>query len=136
MARPRKSDALSVAERQRRHVELHDLRHLRAPRSVMDRVDEIAGDRSLSRAEVLVMLLDEWDARRAASQPAPPPRGQRWRKKVGSPEGPAKPSGGDQPDLFAVFKGGGTREAIAARSARSRMASGIALPGRVVLERK
>ena len=111
MPRPRSPAPLSDADRQRRHVERHDLRHLRAPRSVMDRVDAISRDRSVSRAAVLVMLLDEWDARRVAEAERAPlplaaaPKAGRPRHKVEAPEPPAKAGGANQPDLFAALKG-------------------------------
>lgn len=77
----------------------------------MDRLDAIARDGSMSRAGMLVMLLDEWDARRvveaerAPLSPAAAPKAGGPRHKVEAPEPPAKAGGANQPDLFAALKG-------------------------------
>lgn len=64
MPRPRKPDALTNSERQRRYRAAHDLGTLKLPRPVLQRLDAVAGERGLGRAAAFVLILDEWEAGR------------------------------------------------------------------------
>lgn len=70
MPRPRKPDALSVAERQRRYVRSQDLCTLKLPRRLVQRLDAVARERSLTRGAVIASILDEWDELRSRAAAA------------------------------------------------------------------
>lgn len=107
--RPRKPDALTAAERQRRHRLRHDLCTVKVPRQVAAQLDALARERSLSRAGALAAVLAERQslmqvqaglagarATRAASA------SRRVQIKAGDAERPMP--GKDQQDLFAAIE--------------------------------
>lgn len=58
MARPRQPDALTSAERQRRHVQAHGLVNLRISPAVRARLAEACGATGGTRSEVLLAALE------------------------------------------------------------------------------
>ena len=112
MPRPRKPNSLSAAERQRRYAQRLDLCTLKLSRPLLERLDEIARARSVSRQGALVEALDAWtelqrkaetaNAGASPSEPAPrhepgkPKRARQRRSAQGQREGV-------QQDLFAAL---------------------------------
>jgi hypothetical protein len=94
MARPRKPDALSNAERHRRYAQSHDLVTAKVPRMAFARLAAIASKSRVTYGQALSMLLDAWEAAHTAishSTP-PPPTKATPAAQNGRPPGPDRDS--------------------------------------------
>lgn len=66
--RPRKPDALSPSDRQRRYSEKNDLVAIHIPRLLSQRIISIAKRMGCKRSLALEIVLDEWESARSAPQ--------------------------------------------------------------------
>jgi len=66
--RPRKPDALTATQKEKAYRDRHDLTTVKLPRDAVRRLDALARKRGLSRAQLVITLLE------LAEQPGPPPR--------------------------------------------------------------